>query len=277
MTEFYETHSYSNPLTHEKAVAAKTEEIVDMSETTNTTKNSTLDAILAQSVTPWQLENIKFADDPEANHLIKENLTAFLIAASLDRGGKSFQIFNIPFKLQQQWGHLDTKLIREMDAEQLAIDPILVNVASSVSRKHLARTVVSVAQVIENDFGGDPLRMFQGNVDDVMTNLRRIFGVGPGIARMIVIQRLLYFGFQPLEGGTLLPKLDTHIKCVFKRTGLMAEPTEAQLKYAVRGYSNREVAIIDQEAWRLGATYCHATSPNCAECPILASCPKVGV
>jgi endonuclease III len=49
------------------------------------------------------------------------------------------------------------------------------------------------------------------------------------------------------------------------------------MRQAVRSYSNREVAILDQIAWNLSKTVCLATLPQCSECPLLSSCPKVGV
>jgi endonuclease-3 len=247
-----------------------------MHDITSNTGNPILKAMLAdwQSKPVVRLEKVMFASDPEANRLVKENLIAFLMAASIDRGGKSFQIFNVPYKFQQKWGHLDTRIIRQMDAAELAIDPILVSVPSTMSRRQLARSIISVASVIEDEYDGDPERIIEGSINDVQSNLMQIYGIGPGIARMIIIQRLLYFGFEPQPGGMLLPKQDTHINRVFARTNLITEPVEAQIRNAVRGYSNRDIAIIDQVAWTIGKNYCFPTQPNCPDCPLEAVCPK---
>jgi hypothetical protein len=46
-----------------------------------------------------------FASDPEADGLVKENLFAFLLAASIDRGGNAFALWNIPYRLILERGY----------------------------------------------------------------------------------------------------------------------------------------------------------------------------
>jgi endonuclease III len=126
-----------------------------------------------------------FAADPEADKLVQENLFAFLLAASLDRGGKASALWNIPYRLKQEWGHLDPERIRAMAPEALAADPVIARAPSQISRYQLAKTVISLAQVVQTQYGGRPERMLEGSVSDIMDSLQRVFGVGPGIARMV--------------------------------------------------------------------------------------------
>jgi hypothetical protein len=223
-----------------------------------------------------QLADVKFAADPKANQLVKEDLVAFLLAASIDRGGQAFHLWNIPYRLKESWGHLDTQRIAAMDPVVLAADPAILQAPSQTSRAQLAKTIVSVARTIEQ-YGGDPSRLLEGTTDAVIARLQHIFGVGPGIARMIVIQRLLFFGHRPIPGGDLLPKLDVLVQRVFTRTGMVAECTDAQVAQALRGCSPNEIAIIDQVGWGIGHDYCSATEPRCGQCPLRSSCDQRGL
>jgi hypothetical protein len=242
-------------------------------------------AVLQAMIAHWRsqpaeqllLENVKFASDPEANRLVKEDLTAFLLAASIDRGGKAFYIWNTPYLLKKKWGHLDTRIIRAMDPAVLAADPVVVAVPSQITRLQIAKTLISVASVIEKDFGGDPNGFFTGTTDEIYEKLQRIFGVKTGIARMMLIQRLLFFGLVPEPGGSTMPKIDVHVERVFKRTGVVTQATDAQVATALKGCTAEEVGIVDQVAWIIGATVCTPKHPKHAACPLEAVCPKIGV
>lgn len=222
-------------------------------------------------------DELVMASDPEANRLVKGNTFAFLLACSIDKLGKSFLIFNTPQKLYAAWGHLDPQVIKEVDPESLANDPVIKQVPSTASRLQIAKSVVSVAKLVVEKYAGRPESFFDGNIAEVQHKLQEIHGVGPGIARMIIIIRLLYFGLEPLPGGFLLPKQDVHINRVFKRSGLIDWPDEFALMQAMMGQSPRRVAILDQVAWNIGINFCRPSSPICFKCPINEVCRKIDV
>jgi len=218
-----------------------------------------------------------FASDPEADKLVKENLFAFLLAASLDRGGNAFALWNIPHRLAQQWGHLDPELIQAMSPEDLASNPVIAHAPSQVSRQQLARTIISLATVVQRQCDGDPERMLRGSISDIMEKLQQVYGVGPNIARMIIIQRILYFGLEPEPRGRLLPKLDVHVQRVLQRTGVVPVATEESVSQVLADRSMEDIAVIDQACWDLGRDYCRPRGPRCGECPLGQCCQKVGV
>jgi hypothetical protein len=226
---------------------------------------------------PQATSGPSFASDPEADRLVKENLFAFLLAASMDRGGKAFALWNIPYRLQQQWGHLDPVLIQGMAPDELATNPVIAHAPSQISRHQLAKTVVSLSQVVQRQYEGSPERMLQGSISDIMDSLQCVFGVGPNIARMIIIQRILYFGLEPERRGRLLPKLDVHVQRVLERTGLVLAATEENVSEALVNLSMRDMAVIDQACWDIGRRHCRPNDPKCEQCPIAYCCPKVGV
>jgi len=62
--------------------------------------------------------NVGFAEDPQADKLVREDLFAFLLACSIDRTGKYTLIWNIPYKLKLYWGHLDASEISKMSSDE---------------------------------------------------------------------------------------------------------------------------------------------------------------
>jgi len=214
------------------------------------------------------------AGSPEADRLIRHDLMAFLLAASIDRLGQAEDLWRIPYDLRQRWGSLQAESIAAKSLEEIAATPEVRGARTQISRTDIARTILSVAEIVENNCAGDATNLFEGSFDDILGKLQRIYGVGPGIARMMVILRMTYFGLEPSEGGELLPKLDTHVQRVLKRTGLVTNPTDTQVRQALRGCTPRDVANVDQAAWLIGRDYCKSGAPNCDPCPLTRKCSK---
>jgi endonuclease III len=221
-------------------------------------------------------EQVRFASDPEADQLIKENLVAFLIAAALDRRGQAREIWNIPLALMRRWGHLNPGIIQHMNPVDVASIPEIEHAPTQIARQVMGRTVVSVAIVVQEVGGGQASNLFDGNFKEILARLDRIFGVGEGIARMMVILRMLYFGLSPQPEGELLPKLDTHVQRVLLRSGTVTLCTDKQVREALAGCTARQVAIVDQAAWQIGQQWCRNSEPLCLECPLGLLCPKQG-
>ena len=230
-----------------------------------------------ESTHETDLEKVKFAGNPEADDLVKNNLFAFLMACSVDRTGNSELLFNIPYRLRQEWGHLDSREVRNMDAEELAKSSVIARAPSQVGPLSLAKTIISLANVVENEFSGHPEGMLEGSLSDILDNLELVYGVGPNIARMTVILRMQYFGLVPLRAGRLIPKIDVHVQRVFTRTGLVDECTEHAVRNVLKGYDTKDVASIDQVCWGVGRSHCSETDPECDSCPLTSVCAKVGV
>lgn len=223
------------------------------------------------------LVNVGYAEDPQADKLVREDLFAFLLACSIDRTGKSTLIWNIPCKLSLDWGHIDPCTISRMSPEELASNPIIAHAPGQVSREQIAKTIISLAQVVTDDYSGHPERILDGSISDVMDNLQQVSGIGPNIARMIIILRILYFGLKPARTGRLLPKIDVHVTRVMTRTGAVQDGSEHSLLKALRHYPVEDIAAIDQVCWEIGQTFCRPHEPDCRNCPLNDCCAKVGV
>jgi 3-methyladenine DNA glycosylase/8-oxoguanine DNA glycosylase len=218
-----------------------------------------------------------FSDDPHADLLVREDLFAFLMACCIDRGGKSTLIWRIPYKLKQAWGHLDPRIIRHMEPKELAANPVIAHAPGQISKFQIAKTIISLAGLVESEYEGCPERLLEGSATDIMDNLQDIFGVGPNIARMVVILRVLYFGLRPVGTDRLLPKMDVHVKRVMHRIGVVPDDSERSMRRALSGYSNEEIAAIDQVCWEIGQSLCTPTLPKCDMCPLTSPCAKAGV
>lgn len=220
-------------------------------------------------------DQVIYTHHPEANALVLTDTTAFLIAACLDRGGKAYSIWRVPYDLKKAWGHLDVNIIKAFDAQTLSTDPVVKSIPSRVSHLHLARTIIGTAKFIADDCKGDPDAGFVGGTSKIISSLMTIFGVGIGIARMIVILRILHFGLVPQDDGVLLPKIDRHVMRLLLRTGLTTSTDDGSVRKVFQSFDDRRIAIIDNVMWGLGQSKCLPTNPKCSECILVQLCPRI--
>jgi len=216
--------------------------------------------------------------EPEARELVRTNPFAFLLAASLDRGTKAEIIWTLPYLLRQALGHLDLCIIAQMSAaeirallEQLPKKPRYINAAS--------RTIMSLARMVCDEFHGDATRLWDGRTAlETMQKFREIYGVGPGIAAMLVIL-LDQLGMVQFSDRYNIPvKPDTYVIRVMVRLGLIPpQSTEQDAVAKARALKPDYPGALDSPLWYIGRKFCHSISPACAECPLNDLCPRIGV
>ena len=214
----------------------------------------------------------------EARELVRTNPFAFLLAASLDRGTKAEIIWTLPYLLRQALGHLDPCIIAQMSAaeirallEQLPKKPRYINAAS--------RTIMSLARMVCDEFHGDATRLWKGRTaSETMEKFRKIPGVGPGIAAMLVIL-LERLGMAQFSDPHNIPvKPDSHVIRVMGRLGLIPlGSTEQHAVAKARALKPDYPGALDSPLWYIGRQFCHPITPACAECPLNNLCPRIGV
>lgn len=145
----------------------------------------------------------------------------------------------------------------------------------------LARRLPTAAGQILSEYDGDPRRIWNGKRDVIVVRRRldAIAGIGPQLARMAVLILARDYG---LLGGRrarrfLEPKVDVHVRRVFRRCGLV-EPrcSDRDVTDAARLLAPDYPASLDGPAWEIGQKWCRPRGPKCDECGIGDVCPRLG-
>lgn len=213
----------------------------------------------------------------EAALLIEENSFAFALAAVLDRGTKSEIIWTIPYYLQKRIGELSPYSFVNKSAEDLE------RIFRSLPAKpryitDAPRTVKKLSEIIIREYDGDVSKIWRNKTSRyVKATFQRIYGVGPGIASMIVLLLERCFGvhFTDIDHGTMDVKPDVHIVRVFHRLGFISEPKEAEALKAARRLNPEYPGALDPPTWIIGKKWCTPTQPKCHSCPLNTVCPKI--
>lgn len=216
-----------------------------------------------------------FTISTEANELNDKDTFAFLLCACVDRGGRAEIAWSTALALKKRLGHLDPRRIALMSPSD--IQPLLPRGLRYPAR--FSRTIVDCAKkVVEKWHGDASLILRSEDIRDLLASLDEIFGVGPGIAAMIV-NILMCDGKlkpPPEELSKVDVKADVHIRRVFFRTGLSDSDTEKAAVEAARKANPRYPGELDMPAWQIGREYCDPGFPHCRTCPLEKACLKQG-
>ena len=174
-------------------------------------------------------------------------------------------------------GHLDPILISAMSEESIrqSIDRL------SKKPRYVGdavRTIHDVASVVAHKYGGSAEKMWLGRTaKEVHRSFTQIFGVGPGIASMILVLLHKHDLADLPDLDNIDVKPDVHVQRVMFRLGLSTSRSEGAAIEAARRYHPAYPGFLDPPLWRIGREWCFGERPNCAACPIGDVCPKVEV
>jgi endonuclease-3 len=202
---------------------------------------------------------------------------AFALAGVLDRGTKAEVIWTIPYYLKKQLGKLDPQFfanasIEELDElfRKLPRKPRYINDAPY--------TVKGLAEIIVNEYDGQAQKLWENRSSKALkATLERIYGVGPGIASMIILllERWFKVYFDDIDHRNMDVKADVHIIRVFQRLGFISEPTSTAALDAARKLNPEFPGALDAPAWYIGRNWCTAFMSKCYQCPVNEVCPKI--
>ena len=142
------------------------------------------------------------------------------------------------------------------------------------------RTVQNLVAMVSGQFSGDAAKLWRDRTARaVQDDLMEIYGVGQGIAAMIVIllHRLGWVEFPDLH--TIPVKPDVHVQRVMYRTGLADEMSEKAATCAAWKLNPQFPGELDSPLWVIGREWCIADpiAVHCGRCPIEDLCPRVGL
>lgn len=219
-----------------------------------------------------------FNNDPLVGDLVKNDPFAFLMGASVDRGMAAETAWRLPGKLRESLGHLDPSKIAAMTSDDMLA--ALNNINGKPRYLTAAsKTLVEVADHVVNRYGGDASSLWRDqSAATIQRRMEDIYGVGPGIASMVVIllDTLNEVSLLPEDYAGMDPKPDVHVQRVFQRLGFCGrDPTEKDVIVAARRVYPTYPGKLDGPAWYIGRKWCRPEKPNCPECPMHDPCPKV--
>jgi len=214
---------------------------------------------------------------PGATEYVSTNAFAFTLAASLDRGTKAEIIWTIPYWLRMDMGHLDPYQLNQMTIEQLS------SVVARLPKKpryqsDAPRTIYELSQIVVEEYDGDAELIWTDQpAQQVMMLMRRVHGVGEGIASMVVLLLERCRGIRFPDWNVMNVKPDVHVQRVLYRAGIASKISEADAIHAAVRLNPEYPGALDKALWMIGRTWCKKTDPNCGQCNMNTICARTGL
>ncbi len=140
------------------------------------------------------------------------------------------------------------------------------------------RTILDLARIVVGEFAGDAEAIGRDRTaHQVQVLLRRVYGVGEGIASMGVILLARCRGERFPDWSGINVKPDAHVRRVLYRLGVAAKADEADAVEAAARLNPEYPGALDPALWVIGRRWCREKGPKCAECVMGGLCARVGV
>jgi uncharacterized HhH-GPD family protein len=153
---------------------------------------------------------LEWTGDPDADRLVSESPTAMLIGFCLDQQVPIEWAFLGPLRMQERLGTFDATEIAGMDPGKVEAafvqPPALHRFPAS-----MARRVYGLCQVIADEYGGDPTRIWTEAKDakELQKRFTALPGFGAAKARVMVGVVAKHLGARPAGWETVAPDWPT--------------------------------------------------------------------
>lgn len=216
-----------------------------------------------------------FTGSAAADELLRRDANALLLGLLFTQGIPAERAWSAPWHLRERLGRLDPEyLATHSDEVRAAVQapPMLHRF-----KETLPRWIVSAAQILCAEYGGDASRIWSSgsSVAEVVARLSSIPGIGRKKAVMAaaILTRHLGVPLTGPEGGQVA--YDVHVRRVFLRSGLAAHDTLAGIERAAAEALPESPATLDLAAWLIGRETCRPVAPACDRCRLGAVCPRL--
>jgi uncharacterized HhH-GPD family protein len=207
---------------------------------------------------------------------IKESPNAYLLGVIYNQGMSADHTWTIPEKLMSRLGHFDIYKIAETDIE------VLEEVFGTTPALHRYKNTMAshtkrAAQLLVSKYGGNAQNIWNDkpDVETLYARLNEFKGMGPKKINMTIRALALFYGVDLANPEKIDLPVDIHVRRVLMRTGIVDEDSTPQMVLAARKLNPSLPAELDLPLWLIGRRWCHATDPNCAECPIRDVCRQL--
>ena len=214
---------------------------------------------------------VKFTKDANANaflNAIDKYPHGFVLGCLMDRQISAEVAWLMPYKVSQHVGGFSFDKFR--DVSILELQKLIRHRA-----QNMPQYFYEAIQLIDEVYGGNASRIWKGSPSSA-TIVRRFLefrGAGPKIASMGANILVRDFKIPVRDKYSIDISVDRHIRCVFKRLGLVRDQaSNEEIIYTARELNPTYPGIFDIATWDIGKLWCKANNPNCTACYMFDCC-----
>lgn len=221
-------------------------------------------------------QTLKSLLSPAEFAFVEHNSNAFLFGLIADQSVKAEAAWSLPLKLSDRLGsiEIETLLATKESGIEAAIrkQPSLHRYPSQI-----AKSIYAAAIKLFEEFDGSAAGIWPmgTRASQVRDRLMQFRGIGPKKAALGLMLLIRDIKVPLEETGAIDIAYDVHVRRVFLRAGLVQEDSISSVTGAARTMRPDYPGSLTTPVWIIGRTWCHASSPNCKDCPLRIGCPKL--
>lgn len=206
---------------------------------------------------------------------IKNYPHAFLTACLMDKRIQAERAWEIPYKIKEDLGDdFSMKKLLSISIEEYKA--LFETNELHTNYTEMSKVFYEAIQKIHKDYNDDASNIWNNKPDSatLIRRIREFYGAGPKIASMTANILVRQFGIELSDNICIDISVDTHVKRVFTRLGLVPEVAENEdIINVARTIYPEYPGILDYSIWNIGRNYCYARKkPNCSECDLNQYC-----
>jgi endonuclease III len=223
---------------------------------------------------------VEFSRNQAADELLN-NLEdyphAFFIACLFDRMTRSENAWQIPLLIFNELN--DRSFNSLLNLGQGELNELIECLQIQPRFKRMTNDLYSAIQKIHANYNDNASNIWNGNLSSatVVLNFLKFDGVGSKIGSMAanILKRNYKVPF--IDCYSIDISVDTHVKRVFKRLGLVEqlasdEKIKWEIIYKARSSNPDYPGIYDYHVWQIGRMWCHERIPLCEQCYLNQFC-----
>lgn len=202
---------------------------------------------------------------------------AFVLACLMDRQMKAELVWKIPYLLKERIGDFTFQTLNTLTQEQIKEHMDNIEIRHRLSNE-MPENIFYALQLINDKYDGIASKIWEGTPSsaEVVYRFLEFKGIGQKIATMATNILARDFKIPMSDHYSIDISVDTHVKRVFHRTGLVPDnSTNEQIIFRARAISPCYPGLLDLPAFELGQNWCKPSKPNCGECYLNDVCPKI--
>ena len=223
--------------------------------------------------------NVEFTNLASADRLVnslQKYPHAFVIACLMDKQLKAERAWKIPYEIRRRSGSFEFEDLVGLSERRWAHllskpTPLHRFPAKMGAEAYLAVQHISVR------YGGNAARIWNDRPSSaaVICRFLRFRGMGQKVATMATNILAREFKIPMSDYFSVDISVDTHVKRVFRRMGLVPpDATNEQIIYAARAINPEFPGILDFPVWDIGRKWCKAKRADCDHCSVCKCCPR---
>lgn len=215
---------------------------------------------------------------------IKKEPHIFFIGCLMNSQIPADQAWNLPFELEERIGDISMPALSEMKLTELKR---AFNTPTPLHRHwpQKAEVLSKAASYIVANYSGQPEKIWSGPPRSaaIIWRFLEFDGVGPKIATMAANILVRNLKIKVADKSAIDISVDTHVKRLFKRTGLLKRTGLSNSKekeiiiFQARDLCPDYPGVLDLPLWKIGKEHCHPKHPSCevdTSCPLYKHCQR---